>query len=84
MPTPTELYQRYVDEYSSQLRYVNAVATISEEDLLGLLGSEFDEIVNDYGSLDEFASADEPQMILDIYSIKEAESVYEHLRMLSE
>ncbi len=84
MASPAELYQRYVDEYSPHLRYVNKVATISEKDLLGLLGSELDEIVNDYGSLDEFASPDEPKMILDIYSIKEAETIYEHLRKIIE
>ena len=74
-----ELYQRYVDDCSDKPRYLNGVAEIGEQDLLDLLGAEFDDIRNDYGSLEEFASADEPQMILDLYSIAEAEALYNFL-----
>ena len=78
-----ELYQRYVDEYSSNGRYVNGAAEISPEDLLEQLETELDDIREEYGSIDEFAKPDEPLMIINCYSLNEAKVVYEHLQELS-
>jgi hypothetical protein len=76
------LYQRYVDEYSTNGRYVNGAAEISEEDLMEQLETELDDIRDEYGSIDEFAEPDEPRMIINCYSMNEAKVVYEHLRRL--
>ena len=76
------LYQRYVDEYSKNGRYVNGAAEICEEDLMEHLQTELDDIRDEYGSIDEFANPDEPQMIINCYSMNEAKIVFEHLRRL--
>jgi hypothetical protein len=76
------LYQRYVDEYSTNGRYVNGAAEISEADLMEQLQTELDDIRDEYGSIDEFAEPDEPQMIINCYSLNEARVVFEHLRRL--
>lgn len=76
------LYQRYVAEFSDNGRYVNGAAEICEEDLMEQLETELDDIRDEYGSIDEFAKPDEPQMIINCYSLNEAKVVYEHLRRL--
>ena len=74
-----DLYQRYVDEYSSRPRYTNGHATISEQDLMDQLGAEIDDLLAEYGSLSDFASPDEANMVFEIYSTAEAQVVFEEL-----
>jgi len=78
----TELYQRYVDEFSDHPAYIEGRATISERDLLNKLGAEIDMLTSEYGNLSEYAEPDEPQMLMELYSIEEAESLIKDLREL--
>ena len=73
------LYNRYVDHYSDQPRYLNAVAAISEEDLYDTLGAEIDDIIEDVGALSEYAAPEDEGVILEIYNIAEAQFVFEEL-----
>lgn len=75
-----ELYQKYSDTFSKRPSYVSGSFKISQEDLLNKLGSEIDLIIQEDGSLDEFAEPDDPNMILQIYSVEEAEFVLEYLQ----
>jgi hypothetical protein len=73
------LYNRYVDHYSDQPRYLNGVASISEEDLYDSLGAEIDDIIEDVGALSEYAAPEDEGVILEIYNIAEAQFVFEEL-----
>ena len=79
---PDNLYQRYVDEYSDYPRYTNGSADISEKDLLDLLTADLDNIRAEYGSLGEYADDDDEGTVLEIYSLAEAQVVYDHLKNL--
>ena len=67
------LYQKYVDEYSLISRYLKGFAEISQQDLLDNLAAEVEGIINDYGLLIDYADLEEPNTILEIYSIEEAQ-----------
>jgi len=78
----TDLYQRYVDEFSGRPAYSEGRVEISERDLLNKLGAEIDMLTSEYGNLSEYAEPDEPAMLMELYSITEAESLIKDLRKL--
>lgn len=77
-----ELYQRYVEAYSDRPAYIEGRSTISERDLLNKLGAEVDMLTDEYGTLNEYAEPDEPEMLMELYSISEAEELIKDLRDL--
>ena len=77
--TLESLYERYVTTYSKYSRYENGHAVLSEQDLLDNLAAELEGIVNDYGNLRDYADLDEPNTILEIYSIEESQFLLDQL-----
>ena len=66
------LYQKYADTFPKFSRYQSGNAIISEQDLLDNLAADLENIINDYGSFDEYAEPDDV-CILDIYTLREGQ-----------
>ncbi len=66
------LYQKYTDTFPKFSRYQSGNANISEQDLLDNLAAELENIINDYGSFDDYADP-EDVCILELYTIREAQ-----------
>ena len=73
------LYQKYVTEFEQRPAYIEGRATISEQDLLNKLGGEIDMLIAEYGTLQEYAEEDEPDMLMELYSIAEANELLQYL-----
>ena len=73
------LYQKYVDVFTTATPYVKGYRQISEQDLLDVLGSDLDSVYEDYPIVEDFADRDEPNTLMGIYSINEAEHLIEQL-----
>lgn len=67
-----ELYQLYADEYSKKFAYEKGYKQISEADLLETISLVLDDMIEQEGSLQEYADLDEPKVVLNLYSIEEA------------
>lgn len=67
-----ELYQLYADEYSKKFAYEKGYKKISEDDLLENINLVLDDMIEQEGSLQEYADLDEPKVVLNLYSIEEA------------
>lgn len=79
MKTPSELYQLYVDSYSLKLAYEKNYKQISESDLLDLLTNEMQEMVEEEGSLENYADASDPEVVMHLFSIDEAKALRKYL-----
>ena len=75
-----ELFTKYKEEYEQRSAYRNGRLVISESDLLNKLGGELDMLINEYGTLENYAEPDEAGMVLEIFSLREAQFVLKILR----
>ena len=75
-----ELFKRYQDSFGKRPAYKRGSFKVSNEDLLNKLGSEIDLLLDEFGTLDNFAESTDPNMILQIYSIDEAEFLMTELQ----
>ena len=73
------VYQKYVKEFEQRHAYIEGRATISEQDLLNKLGAELDMLIDEYGSLQEYAEENEPDMLMELYSIAVANELLQYL-----
>ena len=72
MKNPEELYQLYADEFSKKLAYEKGFKQTSESDLLDLITNQLQEMIDEEGSLENYADLDDPQVVAHLYSINEA------------
>ncbi len=70
-----ELFERYAVAFSKTPPYTSGSRTISLEDFYNQIQAEVDSIIDDYGSLIEYAEPDDEKTLLELYSINEVEFI---------
>jgi len=73
------LFRRYSDDFGQRKAYREGRKEISKEDLHQILGAQLDMIKSEYGTLEAYCSKQDPNVIIELYSMDEAEYLLERL-----